>query len=215
MSSQVQEYWNSRYKASGRIWGTSPSQTALHALEVFKRNGVKSVLIPGSGYGRNSLVFSSAGMSVTGVEISPNACAMAAQYDPMTRVYLCAAGSVALQEAPFDALYCFNVLHLMRAPERETFITWAKSQVIMGGVLYFTVFSEQEASFGKGMESEPNTFESKPGRPVHYFTDGDISKHFSGCPVIETGIVDDPEDHDGEPHIHRLRYIITENIPDV
>ncbi|MHB1000817.1 MAG: class I SAM-dependent methyltransferase [Armatimonadota bacterium] len=210
MVSQAQEYWDSRYQVDGFIWGTSPSRTALHALEVFKAHGVNSVLVPGSGYGRNTLVFSSAGMDVTGIEISPTACEIAAKHDPKTRVYQGSVTSMVFPVAPYDALYCFNVLHLMRAADRESFIDWVKSQIKGGGILYFTVFSEQESTFGKGEESEPNTFESKPGRPVHYFTDDDLREHFRDFQIIETGLVDDPEDHDGAPHVHKLRYIIVE-----
>lgn len=210
MVSQAQEYWDSRYHTDGLIWGKSPSRTALHAFEVFRSRGANSVLVPGSGYGRNTLVFSNGGMDVIGIEISPIACELAIRYDPKTRVYQGSVTSTILPDTPFDALYCFNVLHLMRATDRASFINWVKSQVVTEGVFYFTVFSEQETTFGKGEESEPNTFESKPGRPVHYFTDEDLRKHFRDFQIIETGLVDDPEDHDGAPHIHRLRYMIAE-----
>lgn len=210
MTSQIQDYWDRRYEAGGRIWGTSPSRTAVHALEVFRANGVHTVLVPGSGYGRNTRLFSKSGLAVTGIEISPTACAMAREHDPTTLVRQCAALGVGPLGGPFDALYCFNVLHLHLAAERESFVRWAMSQVVAGGVLYFVVFSEEEATFGAGRELEPSTFETKLGRPVHYFSDSDLRGHFRSCRVIETGLVDDPEDHDGAPHIHRLRYLIAE-----
>jgi len=74
--------------------------------------------------------------------------------------------------------------------------------------VFFTVFSEKESSFGKGKKVEENTFETKPGRPVHYFTDEDLKKHFSNFNIIETGIIEDPEDHGEQgPHCHILRFI--------
>jgi len=69
------------------------------------------------------------------------------------------------------------------------------------------VFSEKEDSYGKGAETEKNTFESKPGRPVHYFTDDDLKEHFQGMDMVETGIMEDREDHGDRPHTHVLRYI--------
>ncbi|MCX6375275.1 MAG: class I SAM-dependent methyltransferase, partial [Armatimonadetes bacterium] len=77
-----------------------------------------------------------------------------------------------------------------------------------GGLLFFTVFSEEEPSFGKGEKIEENTFESKPGRPVHYFTEYDLISHFSEFDVLETGLTKDPEDHGEGPHTHQLRYIV-------
>lgn len=79
--------------------------------------------------------------------------------------------------------------------------------MIRGGLLYFTVFSEKESSFGEGQEVEKNTYESRPGRPAHYFTEEDLNNHFTGLQVIEAGLMEEPEDHGGKPHTHSLRYI--------
>ena len=210
MAANAQEYWDERYRSGGLIWGMRPSATAAHALQLCREHGVRTLLVPGSGYGRNTSVFSSAGLAVTGIEVSAVACAIAPRHDPLTHVHQGDATSAILPEAPFDAAYCFNVLHLFRAAERERFVAWAESQVVAGGLLYFVVFSEREATFGQGEESEPGTFESKPGRPIHYFTDSDLREHFHGCRVIETGLIDEEENHDGAPHVHRLRYIVAE-----
>ena len=57
----MKEYWNKRYNNEGKIWGDLPSKTAQYALELFSKNKVKRILIPGSGYGRNSKLFSASG----------------------------------------------------------------------------------------------------------------------------------------------------------
>jgi SAM-dependent methyltransferase len=202
------EYWDRRFQAEGKIWGDAPSRTAGRALEIFRKAGVKKLLVPGSGYGRNTRLFSGCGLEVTGVEISPTAYAMAREFDALTRH--CNASVLDLSFLPdtFDAVYSFNVLHLFRAEERKLFIRQCMEKVKSGGLLFFTVFSEKESSFGKGQEVEKNTFESKPGRPVHYFTAGDLKADFKGLEIIETGVTADPEDHGAEgPHTHRLRYI--------
>ncbi len=73
------------------------------------------------------------------------------------------------------------------------------------------VFSDDENSFGKGRMIEPNTFESKPGRPVHYFTKNDLIKQFKGFNVIKTGKIEDEEEHgENSKHVHILRYIFAE-----
>jgi hypothetical protein len=75
------------------------------------------------------------------------------------------------------------------------------------GLMFFTVFSEKEESYGKGREVEKNTYESKPGRPVHYFNEDDLREHFENMEIVETGITEDPEEHGEGPHTHILRYI--------
>jgi len=203
----MNEYWQQRYQAEGKIWGDSPSRTAVYALELFKKNGVKKLLVPGSGYGRNTRLFSSSGFKVTGVEISLAACGMALEFDPSTRVYQSSVLDMSFLPVKFDAIYCFNVLHLFREFDRKRFLNQCAACLKNKGLMFFTVFSEKEPSFGQGAEVETNTFESKPGRPVHYFSDDDLKAHFRGMELIETGLMEDPEDHGEGHHIHILRYI--------
>ena len=86
-----------------------------------------------------------------------------------------------------------------------------KSQLNSNGLIFFTVISEQEPGYGEGTRIEENTFEQK-GKPVHFFTEEDLKQHFSKFEIIESGLIDEPEDH-GEKgkHIHKCRYIFALN----
>jgi len=108
----------------------------------------------------------------------------------------------------YDAIYCYNTLHLFLRGERIKILKKCYNQLKANGFVFFVVFSDKEKSFGKGKEIEDNTYESKPGRPTHYFTDEDIIEHFKDFLIIETGIMVDQENH-GETglHTHTLRYI--------
>ena len=202
------EYWEGRYASEGKIWGESPSQSAHDALGLFLANNVKSVLVPGSGYGRNTRLFSAVGLDVTGIEISETAYKMARQFDPRSKFYLGTVLDMSVDNhRRYDAIYCFNVLHLFRQQERELFLQQCLGKLQARGLAFFTVFSNEESTFGQGKETEPNTFESKLNRPVHYFTEDDLRRHFHDYKIIEIGTVKDPEDHGGQPHTHILRYI--------
>jgi hypothetical protein len=205
------EYWDLRYQAEGKIWGEQSSKTAEYALQIFQAAGVKKLLVAGSGYGRNTKLFSAAGFTVTGVEIAFEACKMAMTYDPDTRVYNNSVLDMSFLPAKFDGLYSFNVLHLFKEVDRRRFIRQADIRVKKQHPLFFTVFSEKEESFGKGAETEKNTFESKPGRPVHYFSEQDLREHFRDFEIMETGLMEDAENHGGGPHTHILRYIYVKN----
>ena len=207
-----QEYWDGRYASEGKIWGESPSQSAHEALKLFLANNVMSVLVPGSGYGRNTRLFSTAGLEVTGIEISETAYKMAGQFDPQSKFYRGTVLDMSFDNRRYDAIYCFNVLHLFHQTERELFLRQCLHKLKPSGLVFFTVFSNEESTFGQGQETEPNTFESRPNRPVHYFTEDDLRKHFHGYQIIEVGTVKDPEDHGGQAHIHILRYIFTSKL---
>lgn len=202
------EYWEGRFVAEGKIWGDSPSLSAHSALKFFLENHVKSVLVPGSGYGRNTKLFSSAGLDVVGVEISETAYQMAKQFDPRSKFYRGTVLDISFDNRKYDAIYCFNVLHLFRQTGREMFLLECIRKLKDEGLAYFTVFSDKEESFGRGTETEVNTFESKPGRPVHYFTEVDLRNHFDGFEVMDIGNIKDPENHGGHAHVHILRYIV-------
>jgi SAM-dependent methyltransferase len=203
----VKDYWDERFKDEGKIWGELPSRTAQHALELFRGANVKSVLIPGSGYGRHTKFFSACGFDVTGIEISSVAYNLAREFDPLSRFYNASVLDMSFDTNVYDAIYCFNVLHLFRENDRYVFIQQCDNKLNKGGLMFFTVFSEKESSFGEGREVERNTFESRPGRPAHYFTEADLKAHFVKYDLVDMGIVEDPEDHGGKPHTHTLRYI--------
>ena len=202
------EFWDKRFNDEGKVWGELPSKSAHQALEIFRRHGVKSILVPGSGYGRNTRLFSSSGFNVTGVEISATACNLARQFDPAAKVYEGSVLDMSFVPGTFDAIYCFNTLHLFRENDRKLFIKKCLDKLVEAGLAFFTVFSEEEPSFGQGREVENNTFESRPGRPTHYFSEDDLRQHFRDFEIIETGIIREPEDHGGQAHTHILWYIL-------
>ena len=201
-------YWDERFRKEGMIWGINPSLTAVYALEAFRRAGARTVLVPGSGYGRNTRLFSQAGMKVTGIEISEHAVQLAKEHDPKTTFLNASVIDMTFLDVIYDTIYCFNVLHLFRVADRKQFLNQCLNRLKDGGPAFFTVFSEVEPTFGKGPETEPNTFERRPGRPVHYFTEADLLTHFEAFEVLEAGIMEDPEDHGEGPHTHLLRYIL-------
>jgi SAM-dependent methyltransferase len=201
-------YWNKRFQDEGYVWGTAPSQTAEYAAAIFRKNGVKKVLVPGSGYGRNTKFFNESGFAVTGIEISDIACEMAGDYDPGTTHYQGSVTDMACVDGNFDAVYSFNVMHLLEEAEREKFIQQCNDKINDGGLLFFTAFSDYDPSRGRGKKLAENTFESRPGRPAHYFSEETFLHYFRNFEVLETGIVEDPENHGEGPHTHVLRYIL-------
>jgi hypothetical protein len=81
------DYWNTQFSKHHYVWGETSSKSAEIALLRFRQHKVNKILVPGSGYGRNSKLFSASGFDVTGIEISEEACALARVYDPATKTY--------------------------------------------------------------------------------------------------------------------------------
>jgi len=202
------EYWNNRFSDKGKIWGTKPSKTSIFALKLFKKYDIKKILIPGAGYGRHTKFFSKNNYEVTGIEISERGLNIARKFDPKSNFILGSVLDMPFDREIYDAIFCHNVLHLLLEKQRIIFIKKCYNQLRENGLAFFSVFSEQEESFGKGTKVEENTFENKPYRPTHYFTKEDLLHHFHAFSVIETNIIEEKENH-GELglHTHKLRFI--------
>ncbi len=204
----MRNYWNRRFSEEGRIWGECPSRTAVRAATIFRAHGARKILVPGAGYGRHTDYFAKEGFTVHGIEISDVAVGLAAHAGELVTYYWGSILDMPFSDDTYDAVYCFNVLHLFRAADRRTFIGKCADQLRPRGVICFTVFSEKEPTYGKGEKVEEDTFESKPGRPVHYFTEADLRDHFAAFEILETGLAEDEEKHGEEGlHTHLLRTI--------
>ncbi|HXX55398.1 MAG TPA: class I SAM-dependent methyltransferase [Methanoregula sp.] len=204
----MESFWEERYRAEGKIWGDAPSPTALHAIRLFQKAGFRRVLVPGSGYGRNAAAFARAGFDVTGVEYSGTAVRIARGTSPSIRYCHGSVLDPLPADQPYDGIYCFNVLHLFRAGDRDRFLRNCREVTRTGGGMFFVVFSEQDKSFGQGRETEKDTFESRPGREVHYFTRDGLLAAFAGTDILSEGLVGEEEDHGDEGrHTHLLRYV--------
>ncbi|NPV51324.1 MAG: methyltransferase domain-containing protein [Candidatus Methanofastidiosum sp.] len=204
-------YWNNRFLKENEIWGKIHSNSAELCLEYFSRFKIKNILIPGVGYGRNAQFFEKKGFIVEGIEISDQAIKIARNNSLTFPIYEGSVLEMPFNDKKYEGIYCFNVLHLFRQEDRKEFIDKCYNQLNPGGIIFFTVFSENEQSYGKGKKIEENTYETKPNRPVHYFTDEDLRNHFNKFLILDSGIMEDPENHGEEgPHTHIIRYIIAQ-----
>jgi len=207
---KMENYWNGRFNKENHVWGERASKTAYYALDLFEERDIQNILVLGAGYGRNTKLFSSNNYDVVGIEISDVAFNLAKEFDPKTKFYNGNVMEMPYDNKIYDAIYSFNLLHLFREEDREVFLNKCSNKLKEGGLIFITAFSDQEDSFGKGKEVEKNTFESKPGRPVHYFSEEDLINQFENFTIIETGIIEDEEDHGTGAHTHSLRYIFAQ-----
>ena len=189
------QYWNTQFLEHGYIWGTTPSQSAEQALRLFQERQISTVLIPGCGYGRNSRLFSAAGFTVTGIESSGEACKLAAAYDPTMRLYNASFLEHDFGGSRYDAIYCFSVLHLFLADERQRFVAKCGQVLESQGAMYFTVISERDDYYGQGLEIEDRTFERSPGKRLHFFTEEDLRRQFEGFRILQIGEIVDEVEH--------------------
>ena len=103
-------------------WGAEPTPSARLAGDAFARWGVKDVLIPGIGYGRNAKPFLERGMSVTGIEISETAIALArSQLGLHIPIIHGSVTDMPFDDRQYDGIFCYGLVYLLDPPGREKF----------------------------------------------------------------------------------------------
>lgn len=207
----MKEFWEQRFKKEGTVWSNHPSKSAFYAADYFQKYPVKNIMILGIGYGRNARPFIEKGYEVSGNDISDEAVRLLNHSDlkgKIKKMYIGSFLDIQIKDEKYDAIFSFNVLHLFKEKDRISIINKCKSMLNQSGLLFFTVMSEFDIDYGKGTEIEYNTFD-KRGKPVHFFTEPDIINHFKEFKILETKLIDEPEEHgDLGKHIHQCRIII-------
>jgi 2-polyprenyl-3-methyl-5-hydroxy-6-metoxy-1,4-benzoquinol methylase len=203
------DYWNTQFSKYRHVWGETHSKSAEIALSRFRKHEINKILVPGSGYGRNSKLFSTSGFDVTGIEISEEACALAQEHDPATKLYNGSFLENDFVQGPYQGIYCFNVLQLFLKPDRIRFVQKSAQLLCPKGLMFFTGISDQDASFGQGEEVEENTFAVQPAKTLHFFTLDDLRNHFEEFEILEVGALEDQISHSLHGlKRYRIRYIL-------
>ncbi len=186
------EYWESKFMKEGAMWKFEPSDSALIALEMFRFNHLKNILIPGVGYGRNARVFLENGFKVTGIEISESAILLAQENGLNFHIHH---GSVCLMpfdDQQFDGIFCYALIHLLNVFQRKRFLKSCFNQLKPGGLMLFTVVSVKANIYGKGKYLSKNRFKLKNGISVFFYDSESIVNEFGNFGLIEYHEIDEP-----------------------
>jgi SAM-dependent methyltransferase len=145
------DFWENAFAEKELMWGKEPTLSAVRASKHFHQRGVRDVLIPGIGYGRNARPFLELGMRVTGIEVSVSAIALAR--DAMGLTLPIHQGSVTempYDDAQYDGIFCYGLLYLLERADREKLLRDCLAQLRPGGQMIFTVVSKDVPLPGGG-----------------------------------------------------------------
>jgi SAM-dependent methyltransferase len=188
----MKAFWESHFKNEGISWGFEPSDSALLALERFKTEGIKNILIPGFGYGRNARVFCDSGFRVTGIEVSKTAVDLAAINGLKCKIHLGSVSSMPFDDDMYDGIFCYALLHLLNQTERLCFIRNCYNQLKQGGIMVFTVISKTSEMYGAGSRLSRDRFLIKNGLKVFFYDPDSIQKAFKNYGSLEIIEHDEP-----------------------
>lgn len=186
-SEEMQEQWESCFRSNQIVWGFEPAHSAIIANELFLKNNIKNVLVPGFGYGRNAQLFTDNGMNVTGIEISETAIDIAKkQYRGDVEIIHGSVTNMPFNSVLYDAVFCYGLLYLLNGSQRAKLLDDSYKQLKPGGYLFFSVISKKASNYGKGKEIARDTFENAQGVSVFFYDLDAVKKEFEAYGIQDT-----------------------------
>lgn len=184
------EFWEEAFKDKQEMWGLEPAKSTVLTKNFFVEQQVKSVLIPGIGYGRNARIFLDNGMTVTGIEISQTAIDLAKKH--FGHALTIHHGSVT--EMPFDTkiydgIYCYGLIYLLDKSERLKLIQDCYNQLADKGVMVFTAITKEAQTYGQGKQISKDRFEMFGGVQIFFYDKETIDEEFGMAGLFEVSEV--------------------------
>ncbi len=187
------EFWESSFRDKQTMWGFEPADSAIATLDLFQKNALKNILIPGFGYGRNAKIFTDHGLRVTGIEISETAIQLAKQhYGDQVKVHHGSVGEMPFDQEWYDGIFCYALIHLLDATARIKLIDDCYHQLRPDGYMVFVAISKNTATYGHGKEISKDRFETKHGVQLFFYDATSIQKEFGKYGLMDAKEVNEP-----------------------
>lgn len=188
------DFWEEAFKDKQEMWGLAPAQSALLAAEVFTDKGVKKILIPGVGYGRNAQVFLNKEMEVSGIEISETAIALAQKhYGDKLKIYHGSVTDMPFDNERYEGIFSHALIHLLDENDRAGFIRKCHDQLSDNGYMVFTAISKKSPTYGQGTFLSADRYEQFGGVRIFFYDEASVQKEFGAFGL--TDITEVTENH--------------------
>lgn len=191
----MSEFWDNKFQKIGTSWSLEPADSAILTSKLFAGNNLKTVLIPGVGFGRNAKPFIEIGLDVTGIEISKTAIDLARANGLDFPIHHGSVLKMPLDKEKYDSIFCFALLHLFNQTDRRKILQKCFEQLQDGGWMVFVVVSDKNKLFGNGKFVSHNRYMIEKGLTVFFYDREAIEKEFSPFGLVEYREIDEPVKH--------------------
>jgi SAM-dependent methyltransferase len=180
------EFWEEAFKEKKEMWGLNPAKSTVLTNDFFVEQKVKSVLIPGIGYGRNAQIFRDSGMTVTGIEISETAIELSKKhFGNEMKLYHGSITDMPFDNNLYDGIYCYGLIYLLDKHARVKLIQDCYNQLTENGFMVFTAITKQAVTYGQGTELSKDRFEMFGGVKIFFYDSETISEEFGEAGLFE------------------------------
>ena len=180
------EFWEEAFKDKQEMWGLEPATSTVLTKDFFVKHKVKTVLIPGIGYGRNAQIFRENGIIVTGIEISQTAIDLAHHHfgNDLT-IYHGSVTEMPFDDKLYDGIFCYGLIYLLDKDERAKLIQDCYNQLTENGFMVFTTITKQAQTYGQGTLICKDRFEMFGGVKIFFYDNETIDEEFGKAGLFE------------------------------
>lgn len=188
-----QEHWEETYAGNPAFFGEKPSEFGLYAAVLFRREGARTILELGCGHGRDTLMFTGKGFSVTALDysekalevLSSNVAGGSAPAQVSTRVFD-VRRPLPFPDGSFDACYSHMLLCMELSTEELKFILGEIHRVLkVGGLALYSVRNTFDKHYRTGFHRFEDVYEVAGGFVVHFFSEEKVKNLSAGFEIQE------------------------------
>lgn len=180
------EFWEEAFKNKQEMWGLNPAKSTVLTKDFFVEQKVKSVLIPGIGYGRNAQIFKDNAMTVTGIEISETAIELGKKhFGNEMKIYHGSVTDMPFDNNLYDGIYCYGLIYLLDKDNRAKLIQDCYNQLTENGFMVFTAITKQAVTYGQGTNIGRDRFEMFGGVKIFFYDIETIAEEFGKSGLFE------------------------------
>jgi SAM-dependent methyltransferase len=203
------EFWETSFRDKQEMWGWEPADSAIDALELFKKYRLNKILIPGFGYGRNARIFDDEGFKVTGIEISETAVDLAYKhFGDRIKVYHGSVSSMPFDKELYDGIFSYSLIHLLSEKERIKLIEDCYNQLKPDGYMVFVTISKMDFRYKQGIEVGKDTFQPWSGLTLYFYDIDSIKSDFGNYGLFGAEVINEPKDDMVDKPSQRFWYIV-------
>jgi SAM-dependent methyltransferase len=180
------EFWEAAFNDKQEMWGFEPAHSAIITRDFFIEHGVKNMLVPGIGYGRNAEIFRESGIAVTGIEISKTAIEIARKHygDDMV-IHHGSVTDMPFDNNVYDGIFCYGLIYLLDSDERGKLIQNCYNQLADNGYMVFTVITKEAETYGKGEFISKDRYEMFGGVKIFFYDRDSVQEEFGAYGIFE------------------------------
>jgi len=184
-------HWEEKLTNIPDMFGPDPSRTAIRAINIFRREGLKNIVELGCGQGRDTLFFARNGFKVQSLDYSEGGVRIVSERARALglagRIHVIQHDlrkPLPFNENSFDACYAHMVYCMAFTTLELEFISAEVQRVLKpGGFIVYTVRNKEDPHYGKGIYRGGDIYEMN-GFVVHYFDKNRIRQLAKGFKIV-------------------------------